>query len=129
MTIQDIYRGEDVSLQLTVKYDDGTAVDLTQVNGYKVEVFQDGKIIQKFSKNAAAGYTLTTDVTPASGIFKVNILGTNTVDANCDKPVYYNIKIEFDDTSFPSLVALKDSGNIQFATMRESKQRSQTTFV
>lgn len=129
MTNPVVYRGEDISLVFNVLYDDGTAVDLTQVNGYKVEIFQEGKFIQKFSKNAATGYTLTTAVTEASGIFKVNILGSNTLDAFCGKPVYYNLKIEFDDLSFPSLVSKKDSGNQIFAIMEESKQRNITNFT
>lgn len=124
----NIYRGEDVSLTLYLKYADGTDIDLTTVNGYKIEVFQDGKLIQKFSQNAASGYTLVVETSAATGEIKLPIEGENTVDAVCGKPVYYDLKIEWTDTDYPDNVVMKDGGIVEFAIMQESRQRNVTTF-
>lgn len=127
-TIPSIQRGEDVTLELTLTYEDGTAVNLSSLNGYKVVIFQDGYVIEKFSKNAASGYSDIVEITPLAGIFEVNIQGANTVNSLCNKEVCYNIKLEIDDTDFTAGVAMKDSGNVVFAIMKESKQRDITSF-
>lgn len=121
-------RGEDIVLEITLKYEDDTVIDLTSLSGYKVEVFQENFLIQKFTQVAASGYTLTQETDAANGVFECRIEGENTQKAFCEKEIYYSVKIEYADTDFPDNVTMRDTGNILFAIMKESKQRNITTF-
>lgn len=121
-------RGEDITLEITLKYEDGTAVNLSTLTGYKVSVFQEGKIVQKFSQNASTGYTLTNETDATNGVFQCIIERENTVNLKCGEPIYYSVKIEYTDANNANGVSTRDTGNVQFGILEESKQRDTNTF-
>lgn len=108
--METIYRGEDKTIDFTLKNADGSAVDLDDLLGLVVIIYQfDKKTLAKYSKNALSGYD-TIDITDAAaGKFSVKLQAKHTRAANLTE-VFVEIKTQatqsgFDENKIESVVS------------------------
>lgn len=124
-TFIKIARGTNPKFLITVLNDDTTPVDLTDVLGYGLSIFQKGgKELVRFSKNTIAGWELATPEDEAQGIFSVIIPHKYTREGELAK-YYAEVLLQTNDgiNTFIS----KNPGGKAFIELIDSPTKTVTT--
>jgi len=102
MAITDnIFRGQDTTIQITAKDEDGVVIDLDTTTQIIVRLFDEGNnLIDKYSKTTLPGFRLLTIDTPSLGIMDIFLNAAETDVANVGATVKAEVKMRFTDTDY-----------------------------
>ncbi len=106
-----IVKGADSPIKFQLKTaETGLAFDLTTLAGFIIVLYYaaDGKVIEKFSQNALAGYESIIPTDLSGGIFGCNLQSATTASLECGD-IHAEIKTQssdaaFDDSNFHSII-------------------------
>ncbi len=98
--INPILQAADQQIQLTVTDSSGAAYDMSSASKLIVAVYyEDGTLLQKYSKNSAAGWSVLDVTSASSGILKFKIETGDTITAPPGK-VFAEVRIQTADVSY-----------------------------
>lgn len=104
MAIEDnIFQGQDTTIQITAKDEDGVVIDLDTATQIVVRLLDEGdNTIDKYSKTTLSGFRLLNITTPSLGIMDMFLNAAETDLANIGATVKAEVKMRFTDTDYDS---------------------------
>jgi len=99
----DIFKGEDTTIQITVKDENGVVIDLDTASEIIVRLLDEGdNTIDKYNKAGGGGFRALDITTPSNGIMDIHLNAAETDTANEGATLKAEIKMRFTDTDFDS---------------------------
>ena len=99
----DIFMGQDTTIQITVKDEDNLVIDLDTASEIIVRLLDEGgNTIEKYNKAGDSGFRPLIITDPASGVMDLNLNAAETDVANVNTVVKAELKLRFTDTGFDS---------------------------
>ena len=118
----DIFKGQDTTIQITVKDENDVVIDLATASEIIVRLLDEGNnTIEKYNKAGTEGFRALDIATPSSGIMDLHLNATQTDSANEGATIEAEIKMRFTDSNFDDNT--QDSVTIvkNIAVIRESQ--------
>lgn len=123
-----IYKDTDTTVQITLKDDAGNPIDLNNLSGIVVNVFQTAGEIDKFSLNAQTGFRSLTITDAVNGLFEIYLNADNLNQGAVDEWIFYEVKTQAVNANFDSATEDKSGGKVRLAILKPTHLKN-TTFV
>lgn len=99
----DIFKGQDVTIQITVTNDVGAIIDLGTTSEIIVRLLDEGgNTIEKYNKDGSGGFRALDIDTPSSGVMDLHLNAAATDLANEGAILNAELKLRFSDADFDS---------------------------
>ena len=116
-----ILKDTDTTVEITIKDDAGTPIDLTGIAGIVVKVFQKDKDIDKFSLQPQTGYRSLTIKDAVNGIIEIYLNADNMKVGDVDEWLFYEVKTQAVNVNFDGGTEEKSSGIIRLAILKDTE--------
>ena len=121
----DIFKGQDTTIEITAKDEDGAIINLNTATEIIVRILDEGgNTIDKYNKAGTGGFRALDIVTPSTGIMKAHLNAAETDLANEGATIKAEIKMRFTDFNFDgstqdSVVTIDNIGIIRKSETKE----------
>jgi len=110
-----IVKDTDTPIQITLCDDEGNPIDLDNIAGLIIEVFQEDIPFDKFSLNNQPGFRDIELVDATNGVLKIYLNADNTSNGVAGRDIYYEAKTQSVNPNFDSGTEDKSTGWVVFA--------------
>jgi len=122
-----IIKDTDNTIEITLKDQDGVAIDLSTLAGYVVEVYQKPNILfDQFSQQVQTGYRTTNETDAVNGVFEIYLNAANTSKGQVGREVFYEVKTLAVNANFDGATEEHSGGEISLGNLQSSVTKGQT---
>lgn len=121
-----IVQDTDTTIEITIKDADGNPIDMGNLAGMVIEVFQKNVEFDKFSLVAQAGFRDINVIDAPNGVVEIYLNAENTVGGEIGCMVYYEVKTQSTNTNFDNSTEEKSTGWLEIAKLVDSELINET---
>lgn len=111
----------DTTIEITLKDEEGVVIDIGNLAGLIVEVFQKDVFFDKFSLISQTGFRDINVLDAPNGKFEIFLNANNTTNGEIGKIVFYEAKTLATNVNFDDSTEEKSTGWIELAKLISSE--------
>lgn len=124
--MSEIIKDTDTKLEFTVLDNEEKPVNLNNLSGLILKIFQKNIDIDKFSLNSQTGFRNIELTDAANGIFAVYLNADNLAASLDNKEMFFEIKTQVENSNFDNNTEEKSSGILSLGTLEKTNLKNIT---